>query len=26
MFWREEEEVTCTDIHAMYVLPPDYTI
>lgn len=23
MFWNENETVTCDEIHAMYVIPPD---
>lgn len=23
MFWKEDEKITCEEIHAMYVLPPD---
>jgi hypothetical protein len=23
--WREDETVTCNEVHAMYVLPPDYS-
>jgi len=23
--WRENETVTCNEVHAMYVLPPDYS-
>jgi hypothetical protein len=23
MFWKEDEMITCENIHAMYVIPPD---
>jgi len=23
MFWNENETITCTEIHAMYIIPPD---